>query len=104
MKKKSKTKAERDFMNKVAEIGCIVCYLETGVEGTPACLHHLREGMGMGMKNDNYHVIPLCEGHHQWGDGTPAQHGKWGYHKNKTEFEKRYGTAQSLFDKLQEML
>ena len=38
--KKSRTVAERSHLDKLVEIGCIVC-------GWPACAHHIRDGQGI---------------------------------------------------------
>jgi hypothetical protein len=88
-------KAEKIFTDKVASLGCIVCLEHLGVE-SPANIHHIREGMGMAMRNDNFNILPLCKIHHQDGDGTAKVQGQWGFHKNKTQFENKYGTELEL--------
>lgn len=63
------TKAEKRYMNRVAELGCVLCEI-IGCEGdTPANLHHVREGQGMSQRAQNWLAIPLCPACHQ------GQHG-----------------------------
>jgi hypothetical protein len=51
------------YKNSVASIGCILC-ARLGYTGTPAQLHHVREGQGMSQRASDYLVIPLCPEHH----------------------------------------
>jgi hypothetical protein len=64
-------KADKEHMNQVASIGCILCD-HLGYGATPAQLHHIREGQGMSQRASNFLVVPLCETHHT---GTPGVHG-----------------------------
>jgi hypothetical protein len=84
---KSKTKAERHHMSKVAATGCIACR-KIGFEDTPAELHHIRNGQGMSQRASNYEVIPLCPTHHR--------HGKNSIHLGKLSFEAEFGTEREL--------
>ena len=52
-------KAEKEHLSKVASVGCIVCRMQ-GNEESPAEIHHVRTGQGMGQRASNYEVIPLC--------------------------------------------
>ena len=54
-------------MNKIAEIGCILCH-HLGYGDSPAELHHPRTGVGMGRRAPNTDVIPLCPNHHRLGN------------------------------------
>lgn len=65
------TKAEKRYMNRVAELGCVVCRM-LGYGSTPAQLHHVREGQGMAQRAQNWLVVPLCPEHHQ---GKTGVHG-----------------------------
>jgi hypothetical protein len=65
------TKADRKYMNRVAELGCAVCR-RMGYEGTPAELHHPRRLAGGWGRSDNMSVIPLCPEHHR---GSTGLHG-----------------------------
>lgn len=82
--------------SELARLGCVLCY-KLGYPGTPANIHHLREGMGMGQRNDDDHAIPLCHYHHQ---------GPKGYHGlGKRGFEREYGcTELDLLDLTGELL
>lgn len=55
----------------VAALGCIVCR-HADLGETPANLHHIREGQGMGQRASGWLVIPLCKEHHQ---GKTGVHG-----------------------------
>ena len=74
------TKSEKNALNKIAELGCILCSTILGFEGTPSELHHIRR---YGGKRSASPVIPLCPEHHR---GNSGVHGlghkgftnKWG--------------------------
>ena len=74
------TKNEKNALNKIAELGCILCSEVLGFEGTPSELHHIRRHGG---KRSASPVIPLCPEHHR---GNSGVHGlghkgfanKWG--------------------------
>lgn len=77
------TKAEMAHKSRVAELCCVICR-RTGINDTPAQLHHLRTG-GWG-KGDAWTLIPLCPEHHQ---------GDTGIHGMGTKaFERHYGVTQ----------
>lgn len=59
----STTEAEREYMGRVARLGCVVCRL-LGFGATPAQVHHIRTGQGGAQRAGNYCVLPLCEPHH----------------------------------------
>ena len=83
--KRSNTKQEREHLSAVAEQGCILC-AHLGYGKTPAEIHHLRRGMGMGQRNSNYNVIGLCPEHHR---------GATGYHGlGRRAFERTYGVTE----------
>lgn len=69
--KKAPTKAEREHMGKVADLGCVLC-LMLGYGQTPAEVHHVRTGTGL-TRASHYDTIPLCyPGHHR--DGNQSLH------------------------------
>jgi hypothetical protein len=82
------TLTEKKHMNRVAELGCVICK-RNGNDDTPAQLHHLRTG-GWG-KGGALTLIPLCYEHHV---------GDTGIHGMGTKaFERHYGvTQQQLLD------
>ena len=86
-------KSERDHLNKVASLGCIACSI-MGYQETPAQIHHILHGMGMGQRNSNYHVIPLCPVHHLQGDNA--------IHVSKINFERDFGTELDLLEMVRE--
>lgn len=92
MAKKGKTKDEKTHLNRVAELGCIVCYRQ-GNAGTPAEIHHLRAGAGMGERSSYFRTLPLCRIHHRQGG-----HGEIGFHQAPRSFEERYGTEKELLE------
>ncbi len=91
MAKKAPTKAERDYMGRVAELGCIICQM-------PASVHHITTGVGMGQRASNYDTIPLCPTHHQHGGHGVA------IHAGIKTWEARYGTELDLLEKIKEIL
>lgn len=84
------TNDERKHMNRVSDLGCVVCRnlgTITNETSYPACIHHIREGKGMGQRASNYEVIPLCHFHHQGRNGihtigTKAWRAKYGSEKD----------------------
>ena len=86
---KSKNKAEKTHLSRVAGLGCIVCKnLKLGE--TPAELHHIRTGHGIGPRADNFKVIPLCPSHHRQGGYGIA------IHAGRQAWENNYGTETEL--------
>ena len=85
------TKAEQRHLSAVAELGCIACR-RMGYMDTPAGIHHIRAGMGMSQRNDNYHVLPLCGIHHQTGGHGVA------IHAGQFTWEAKFGTELELLE------
>lgn len=78
-------KVEREHLNAVVTIGCILC-ARLGTPGTPAEIHHLRDGQGMGQRAPHSQTIPLCYAHHR---------GAIGYHGlGKRAFEAMHGVTE----------
>jgi len=65
---KTATPDQRRHMDRVAAIGCVCCLLK-GHGCKPALIHHIRKGLGKGLR-DHSRVIPLCPEHHT--DGAPG--------------------------------
>lgn len=91
------TKAEREHLSKVAEIGCIVC-LNENYGQSPAEIHHIRSGQGMAQRASNYEVIPLCPIHHRNGGHGVA------VHAGIETWQERFGTEVELLEQVKEML
>jgi hypothetical protein len=87
------TKAEKEHMRKLAELGCILCIEYYGKYGTPAEIHHIRRSG----KRSNAPVIPLCPTHHRF--PNTSIHGL-----GRRSFECRYGlTEEYLLDRSLEL-
>ncbi|TKV08244.1 hypothetical protein FDX19_15515 [Citrobacter sp. wls619] len=88
---KHQTKAEKAHVGKVAELGCVACFIQAGVWGTPGEIHHIREGQGAAQRSGWFEVICLCTNHHRnSGDGKLA------IHAGKESFTRAYGKEQEL--------
>lgn len=87
------TNDEKRHLSRVAELGCIACYLQ-GTPGTPAEVHHPRSGTGAGRKASHFDAIGLCPAHHRGTDHprTPS------IHLAKREFINRFGTEAELLE------
>ncbi len=94
-KRKSKTVNEKNHLDAVAALGCMVCR-RLGFDDTPCQIHHIRSGQGWG-RSSHFHTIGLCEPHHT---------GKYGVHGLGTKgFPKHYGfTEQDLLDDVRRLL
>lgn len=92
-------KAEKEHLNKLAELGCLACYLQ-GTPGTRAEIHHLRDGVGMSQRSSHFIVIPLCPPHHRGTTGlsVPSIHG------SKNAFIEAFGTEAELLEILKTLL
>jgi len=89
MKGRTPTRAEQDFMARVASIGCIACLFDGRIM-PEVSIHHID---GRTMPGAHFNVLPLCAGHHQDGAGIP---GLVAVHPWKARFEARYGTQAEL--------
>jgi hypothetical protein len=72
------TKSEKNALNKIAELGCILCSEVLGIEGTPAELHHVRR---YGAKRATSPILPLCPEHHRLGNDSLHHLGIDGFHR-----------------------
>ena len=88
------TKNEKNALNKIAELGCILCSEILGFEGTPSELHHIRR---YGGKRSASPVIPLCPEHHRGNSGVHGLGAKG--------FENKWGVTQAwLLEKVNQRL
>ena len=95
------TKEERDYLGKLATMGCYCCRTE-GNE-SPALIHHIREGMGMGQRAPHIGgTIPLCYAHHQSGEN-----GALAFHRSPKLWREKYGSekeiAQGYYELIQKL-
>ena len=96
MKGRNPSKEEKEYMDKVQQLGCIVC-ANRGYPNVPAEIHHTR---GKTVKDAHLYVIPLCPSHHRYGGHTePISR-----HPYKKRFEDAYGTEAELLEQVQENL
>ena len=91
------TKKEKLHLNALADFGCIVCR-NLGYGFTPAEIHHIRHGVGMGQRNGHKNAIPLCHKHHRTGGYGVA------FHAGPKEFGMRYGDELELLAQVNELL
>lgn len=89
-------KLEREHLNKVASMGCIVCINE-GYGQTPAEIHHIGNAT-MGKRASNFEVIPLCANHHRLGGHGVA------VHAGRKTWEQNFGTEKELLEQVKSYL
>lgn len=92
---RTKTKKEKQHMDKVARLGCIICRKE-GNPLVAAELHHIREMTGMGRRASHLEVIPLCPRHHRIG--------KESFHYSSRNFSKKWGSQRDLLNETLQLL
>jgi len=85
----TKTKQEKNHMNKVAGLGCLICN-KMGFPNSPAELHHIKNFTGIGRKANDFEVIPLCPKHHR--------QVKDAYHYGSKCFTEKWGTPEELLE------
>jgi hypothetical protein len=96
MKGRNPNSKEKKHMDRVSQLGCIVCYLQ-GFYGVPAEIHHIE---GKTKPDTHFKVLPLCFEHHRMGsDMEPISR-----HPYKARFEKAYGTEYKLLELVNSMV
>lgn len=98
MKGRPPNKDEKEFMDRMCQLGCIVCR-NMGYMDSPASPHHIQ---GRTRPGAHYHIIPLCGKHHQ----VPDPEGRWvsRHGDGKAEFEREHGTEEELYFQCLELL
>jgi hypothetical protein len=81
------TKAEQERLGKIAELGCILSYVKSGLLGTPGTIHHLITERIPGRRNGHDQTICLAPRYHQ--DSNEALH-----HLGPAGFEKLHGFSE----------
>ena len=89
MKSRKATKAEQDWLNSIAELGCIVCRQE-GYGYVPNEIHHID---GKTKPDAHLKTIPLCYLHHRAGRDCDHYTSR---HPFKARWEARYGRELDL--------
>lgn len=97
MKGRKPTTAESEYMQRVSDLGCIVCRLFKGMY-TPCEIHHIE---GKIKEGAHFKIIGLCYYHHRQGGMCDLYVSR---HPYKKEFEKRYGSEYELMDKTNQLL
>ncbi len=92
MAKKAKTKAEKEHMARVADLGCIICGNNL-VE-----LHHITTLRAFGARSKHTEVLPLCFEHHRGGQRGVA------LHEGVKTWEDLHGTQEELLVKVNQQL
>mgnify|MGYP003143239513 FL=1 len=101
VKGKSPRKAEKEWMDKICQVGCIVCWKEMDVY-SPAEPHHIVSGsLNPRGRKDHMLTIPLCPAHHRFNLNNDQCVSR---HYYKAEFEKRYGTEAELLEQTKKMV
>ncbi len=96
MKGTTPTKAERQFWDRLASIGCIACRKD-GIFNGLVSIHHID---GRTKPGAHRRVLPLCFQHHQGGDGETVIP----VHPWKARFEAKYGKQSELLDDCLQLL
>ena len=87
------TKDEKNYMARVARLGCILCSTVLGCENSPAEIHHIRRA---GVRATSP-IIPLCPEHHRGNNGI---HGL-----GRKGFERKWQTTEeALLQKVKKSL
>ncbi|QDL31469.1 Ref family recombination enhancement nuclease [Serratia liquefaciens] len=90
-------KDDREYLQRVAELGCVVCR-NLGYGASPAEIHHLRKGCGVGQRSSHRRAIPLCPPHHRTGGHGVA------IHAGQKTWEKIYGSEEELLEQVKREL
>ena len=84
-------------MNSIVQLGCIVCRVHYDCY-SPAEVHHID---GKTKPDAHLKTIPLCFRHHREGVNGKLYVSR---HPFKHDFEERYGTEESLLQKVKELI
>ena len=84
----SKTKADKQWLDDVASLGCVVCR-NLGFGSSPSEIHHVRSGSGMAQRAPHSHVLPLCSRHHRACYPT-------GFHAAPKSWQAEHGSEDTL--------
>lgn len=100
MKGRSPNAEEKRFIERICNLGCIVCREHLDVEEVPCCPHHMEGKVKPGA---HFKILPLCGRHHQTAD-TEKPPRWYTRHHNKSEFEAAYGAELELYHRCLELL
>lgn len=88
------TKAEKEWLDKSCQLGCIICLEWYGVI-SPCCPHHIT---GKTKSGAHFKTIPLCDKHHQIADTNKPKRWFSLHGDGKKQFTKAYASEQELLD------
>ena len=97
LKGRNPNKNEKQHMDKVVQLGCIVCR-NKGFLNTPAEIHHIE---GKTKADSHFKVLPLCFGHHREGGRFRPFISR---HPYKRRFEEAYGKEEELLEQVNKLL
>jgi len=97
VKGRTPTAQEKQWMDDVQSLGCIVCRRHGRTE-TPAEIHHID---GKTKQGAHFHILPLCYFHHRQGSDSELFTSR---HPYKRRFEERYGPEMELLFIVEEMV
>ena len=95
------SKQEKEYMGKVAALGCIIGILFGDKDcGGRVEVHH-KTGAGMGKRASDFDVMPLCTNHHSAQTPLPFGHS---VHKGTKSFEACYATQDKLIEETRSLI
>lgn len=90
MKGRAPTKADKEHMSRVVNLGCIICSQFYDYLDVPCEIHHV---IGKTKPGAHRMVLPLCVTHHR---GGSDEDGHVSRHPYKKRFETRYASETDL--------
>jgi len=92
------TNRERQWLDDVAGMNCIICEDFLQIPETPATVHHQRTGYGTSQRAPYYRTLPLCPLHHQTGGRGVA------FHAGQEEWEAEFDLEVNLIVQVQQRM
>lgn len=97
LKGRNPTQDEKKHMDRVMQLGCIICHNED-LHNTEVEIHHID---GKTKQDCHFKVLPLCFRHHREGSYNDSWVSR---HPFKKGFQARYGKEEDLLDQVNAML
>lgn len=97
LKGRTPTINEKKHMDRVVQLGCIVCR-NLGYYGTPSEIHHIN---GKTKDECHFQVLPLCVHHHRGGKNIYPMISR---HPYKKLFEQTFGKESELLEQVNKLL
>ena len=91
------TKREREWIDRIVQLGCIICRLKYYAY-VPAEVHHMLNG---GRRIGNLSTLPLCVLHHRGGRNDDEVVSR---DHSQRRFEARYGSESMLLERTRELI